>query len=84
MDFLETNEFINAVQCGYQSGRSTGQTGDGSETRICVLNEHVISVFLDLTKAYDTTWRYSTMRDLRGVVLRKKFPRFLSKFLKNR
>ena len=26
--------------------------------------EHVVDVFLDLEKAYDTTWRYGILKDI--------------------
>ena len=52
--------------------------------RAFVLNEHVMSIFFDLTKAYDTTWRYDIMRNLYGVGLRERLPQYLGEFLKNR
>ena len=41
-------------------------------------------MFFDLEKAYDTTWKYAIMKDLRGFGLRGRLPNFISKCLKNR
>ena len=30
----------------------------------CLTGEHVVYIFLDLEKAYDTTWKYGIMKDL--------------------
>ena len=46
--------------------------------------ETYISVFFDLEKAYDTIWRYGILRDMHGVGLRKRLPKYISKFLKGR
>ena len=56
---------INKVQCGCQRGMSTTDHLVRIETEIrraCVLNEHFVSIFYDLEKAYDTTWRYGPSR----------------------
>ena len=29
-----------------------------------LIGEHVVSIFFDLEKAYDTTWKYGIMKDL--------------------
>ena len=36
--------------------------------------EHVVSVFFDLEKAYDTTWKYGIMRDLYNMDLKDVCP----------
>ena len=43
--------------------------------------EHVVSVFFDLEKAYDTTWEYGVLRDLHKAGLRGRLPDFISKFV---
>ena len=48
------------------------------------LNEHLVSIYIDLEKAYDMTWRYGIMRDLRDIGLRGYMPKFIEQFLKNR
>ena len=46
--------------------------------------EHVVAVFFDLEKAYDTTWRYGMLRDLHTANLRGRLPQFISEFLSDR
>ena len=45
-----------------------------------VRQEHVVSVFFDLEKAYDTTWKYGILRDLYDAGLRGRMPDFISNF----
>ena len=46
------------------------------------LNEHVISIYFDLEKAYDTTWRVGILRKLRAAGLRGYLPKFIEQVLK--
>lgn len=46
--------------------------------------EHVVAVFFDLEKAYDTTWRYGILKDLHELGFRGNLPIFISSFLTNR
>ncbi|XP_014259728.1 uncharacterized protein LOC106672656 [Cimex lectularius] len=46
--------------------------------------EHVLVVFFDLEKAYDTTWRYVILQKCHDFGLRGQLPRFLRCFLENR
>ena len=46
--------------------------------------QEVVSIFFDLEKAYDTTWKYGILKDLHEAGLRGRMPVFISKFLENR
>ena len=46
--------------------------------------QEVVSIFFDLEKAYDTTWKYGILKDLHEAGLRGRMPVFISKFLDNR
>ena len=46
--------------------------------------EHVLSVFFDLEKAYDTTWKYGIMKILHDMDLRGRLPLFIQYFLSER
>ena len=46
--------------------------------------ECVVSVFFDLEKAYDCTWKYGILRDLHDAGLRGRMPDFISNFMANR
>ena len=69
--YLESHNLLTNVQCGFRSRRST-------------VNQHLVSEFFDLEKAYDTTWKYGIMKDLHGFGLRGRLPNFISSFLKDR
>ena len=59
--YLEINNLISPVQSGFRSERSTNDNLVRLETFIrdaFVKKEHVVAVFFDLEKAYDTTWKY--------------------------
>jgi len=43
-----------------------------------------VSVFFDLEKAYDMTWKYGILCDLHEAGIRGRLPDFISKFLNER
>ena len=45
-----------------------------------ILREHVVSIFFDLEKAYDTTWKHGIMRDLHDMGLRGNMPLLITNF----
>ena len=57
------------------------------ESSICeafALKQHHVTVFFDMEKAYDTTWRYGILKILREIGFRGEMPIFIENFLKNR
>ena len=46
--------------------------------------EHVLTIFFDLEKAYDTTWKHGILADLWDLGLRGYLPRFIQSFLSER
>ena len=46
--------------------------------------EHVVSIFFDLEKAYDTTWKYGIKKNLHEMDLRNRLPLFIQNFLSER
>ena len=51
--------------------------------RIAFANsEHFVSVFFDLEKAYDRTWRHGIVMDMNQVRLRGRLPLYIAEFLK--
>ena len=49
-----------------------------------VKKEHVVAVFFDLEKAYDTTWKHGIMKDLHKLGLKGRLPLFIQNFLSDR
>jgi len=85
--FLEKNKILTDYQSGFRKSRSTTDQLVRLESYIreaFVRREHVVSVFFDLEKAYDTTWKYGILRDLHEAGLRGRLLDFISKFLNER
>ena len=85
--YLESNNLISPVQSGFRSERCTNDNLVRLETFIrdaFVAKEHVVAVFFDLEKAYDTTWRYGILRDLHDLGIRGRLATFIESFLADR
>ena len=85
--YLEFNNLISPVQSGFRSERSTNDNLVRLETFIrdaFVKKEHVVAVFFDLEKAYDTTWKYGILRDLQELGIKGRLANFVESFLANR
>ena len=82
--YLESNGLISNLQRGFCSKRCTTDHLVHLETVIreaFIRNEHLTAIFFDLVKAYNTTWKYGIMRDLRNLALKGRLPHFISGFL---
>ena len=85
--YLESSSLITEAQSGFRKTRSTMDHLVRFETFVregFLKGEHVVSVFFDLEKAYDTTWKYGIMKDLHGMDLRGRLPLFIKFFLSER
>ena len=82
--YLESSSLVTEAQSGFRKTCSTMDHLVRFET--CVregfLNRaHVVSIFFDLEKAYDTTWKWGIMKNLHDMDLRGRLPLFIQKFL---
>ena len=87
LDYLDMKGKSSSIQCGGKAKRSTIDQLIRVETAIRTAfskNEHIISIFFDVEKAYDTTWKYGIMKDLHKMGLRGNLPKFIQQFLKDR
>ena len=85
--YLEYNGIITAYQSGFRKKRSTIDQIIRLESAVreaFINKEHIVAVYFDLEKAYDTTWKYGIMKDLHDAGLRGHMATFISKFLSNR
>ncbi len=85
--FLESNNLLSSIQSGFRHNRTTTDHLIKLENFIregFIRGEHVVSIFFDLEKAYDTTWKYGILKDLRNMGLRGRLPLFIKEFLNNR
>ena len=75
--YLESHNLLTNVQCGFRSRRSTVDHLVRFETfcrEAFIHNQHLVSVFFDLEKAYD----------IHGFGLRGHLPIFIAHFVKDR
>ena len=87
MWYLERGNYFSPTQCGFRSMHSTTDVLVRMESSICeafARKHHHITVFFDLEKAYDTTWRYGILKTLYECNLRGNLPLFIQAFLKTR
>jgi hypothetical protein len=87
MWYLESNNISTAVQSGFRNSHSTTDQLVQFEAFVredFVRREHVVSVFFNLAKAYDTTWKPSILQDLHDAGLRGQMSDIISQFLSNR
>ena len=85
--FLEKNKLITNLQIGFRKARSTIDHLRHLETLIreaFAKKEHMIAIFFEIEKAYDTTWKYGITKDLENMGLKGKLPIFIINYLNNR
>ncbi|GFU18579.1 putative RNA-directed DNA polymerase from transposon X-element [Trichonephila clavipes] len=64
---LEKEKCISPLQSGFRKGRSTLDNLVFLESQIrdaFVRRNHLVSLFFDIEKAYDRTWRYGILRNM--------------------
>ena len=87
MWYLEHNKCLTKYQSGFRSNRSTVDHLVRLETFIreaFARKEHIVAVFFDLEKAFDTTWKQAILKDLHALGLRGHLPMFVENFLAKR
>ncbi|GFX26010.1 probable RNA-directed DNA polymerase from transposon X-element [Trichonephila clavipes] len=87
MFHLESHDLLSPLQSGFRKSRSTTDNLLLLETSIreaFVKKQYNISVFFDIKKAYDTSWRYGILRDLYAMDIRGNLPVFIKNFLNHR
>ena len=85
--YLERHMVITEYQSGFRRRRSTADNLVTLETSIrdaFVIRKHLVSIFFDLEKAYDTTWKYGILLDLYKTGLRGRLPMFICDILSDR
>lgn len=84
---LEKKGLLNRFQCGFRKGRGTIDQLVRLETFVrdaFARKQHLVAVFFDLQKAYDTTWKHGIMQDLFEMGFRGNLPIFIENFLSDR
>ena len=86
-DYFDMNKSLTNIQCGGRSKRSTIDHLVRLEHSIresFAHGEHTVSIFFDIEKAYDLTWREGVLIDLYNMGLRGYLPKFVQGFLHHR
>ncbi|GFU46754.1 putative RNA-directed DNA polymerase from transposon X-element [Trichonephila clavipes] len=81
---LEKGKCISLLQSGFRKSRSTLDNLVFLESQIrdaFVRRNHLVSLFFDIEKAYDRTWRYGILRNMHDFGLRGNLPIFIFNFL---
>ena len=84
---LEASKIISPNQNGYRQNRGTMDALIQLDTAIkhsFINKEHMLVVYFDLEKAYDTTWRQGIMENLHSFGFRGHMPIFIQNFLMER
>ena len=84
--FLESNNLLSNLQTGFRAKRSTIDQIVHIETLIreaFIKKEHLVAVLFDLEKAYDTTWPYGILKDLKVLAIQGRLPIFIKHFLED-
>lgn len=85
--FLESNNLISNEQIGFRKHRTTTDHHIilKSEIRKAFKNkQHLISIYFDLERAFDTTWRYNIIKNLQNDNVEGNIIHFIKNFLSNR
>ena len=85
--YLERHNLLSKFQAGFRAHKSTLDQLIRMESYIrdaLANNDHLVAVFFDLQKAYDTTWKYGILKDLHTMGLRGNLPVFIDNFLCDR
>ncbi|WP_419608713.1 RNA-directed DNA polymerase, partial [Thiolapillus sp.] len=84
---LESKGLLASEQCGFRKNRSTADhlvRFDSYIRNAFAKKEHVLAIFFDLEKAYDTTWKHGILSDLYDLDFRGHLPTFIDGFLSHR
>ena len=80
MQVLESKGLLALEQCGFRKNRSTADhliRFDCYIRNAFAKKEHVIDIFFDFEKAYDTTWKHGKLSDLYDLDFRGHLPTFI-------
>ena len=84
---LEKEKFFDPNQSGFRQNRSTLDPLINLETNICdafVNDQHLLTVFLDIKKAYEMVWRNHIIQVLSNNKVRGSMLEFIKNFLRHR
>ncbi|GBM36521.1 putative RNA-directed DNA polymerase from transposon X-element, partial [Araneus ventricosus] len=87
MHILERSKWFVPSRSGFRRRRGTIDNLLKLETAIreaFVLKKHLVSIFFDIEKGDDRTWRHGILKDLSDIGLKGNLPLFIKNFLQTR
>ena len=84
---LENGNFFSKHQFGFRKARCTLEPLSKLQTEIYDAfrdKKHLVAIFFDIKKAYDSTWRHHILQTIFDAGVRGHLGNFISNFLKNR
>jgi len=87
MSHLEANDCLSPHQYGFRKMRAAPDALIRLSTDIMQAlsrREHLVCVFFDMKKAYDTTWRYGILKRLHEIGIRGHMAFYIKNFLSDR
>jgi len=84
---LESSKLISKEQCGFRKNHSTIDALSTLHTDICSAfrrNQHLITIALDISKAYDTVWKKRVLTILHSWKINGNLLNFIKNFLTDR
>ena len=85
--FIESNNLFTNCQCSFRSRRSTMDYVVRRATSMreaIIQKQHLVAIFFDLEKVYETTRRYGVMNDLHNMGSKGRLSNFIKAFLSDR
>lgn len=85
--WIESKNLFSKFQSGFRKNRSTADNLVFLESKIMEAfanNEYILSIFFDIEKEYDVTWRYRIITELVDFGICGNLVHFVTNFLSNR
>ena len=87
LDFFEQKGTLSTLQCGGRAKRTTIDhllSLEATVRKAQANSEHVVSIFFDMEKAYNLTWRHGILMDIHEAGIEGRMFKFIENFLKPR
>ena len=87
LDFFKQKGTLSTLQCGGRTKRTTIDhllSLEATVRKAQANSEHVVSIFFDMEKAYDLTWRQGILMDIHEAGIERRMLKFIENFLKPR
>ena len=87
VELFDQKETLSTLQCGGRAKRTTIDhllSLEATVRKAQANSEHVVSIFFDMEKAYDLTWRHGILMDLHEAGIEGRMFKFIENFLRPR